>query len=162
MVNERNRRSRQFGPIRKSQTGGDCLIPYKTHFYEFSTVLLDNSCFGCTVLCNQPIPSVASGTSPPGLDLGKSSKLQASIKEAYMWGREEKLVRLYEELDTLYVFDRIHDYGADVRNRGDDNAYASRQERRSEILTEIAKLRVRNPWFEGFGAQMLKHCHFTH
>ena len=75
-----------------------------------------------------------------------------------MWGREEKLVRLYEELDTLYVFDRIHDYGADVRNRGDDNAYASRQERRSEILAEIAK---RKPWFEGFGARMLKHCHFT-
>src|ERR1700688_18771 len=56
-------------------------------------VLLDNSCFGCTGLCNQSIPSVASGT-PPGLDLGKSSKLQASLKEAYMWGREEKLVRL--------------------------------------------------------------------
>jgi hypothetical protein len=69
-----------------------------------------------------------------------------------MWGREEKLVRLYEELETLYVFDRIHDYGADVRNRGDDDAYASRQKRRSEILAEIAKLTVRKPWFEGFGA----------
>jgi hypothetical protein len=62
--------------------------------------------------------------------------------------REEKLVRLYQELDTLEVFDRVHDYRADDPNRA-DNAYVSRQKRRSEILAEIAKLRVRKPWFEG-------------
>ncbi len=67
-----------------------------------------------------------------------------------MGGREEKLVRLYQELDTLEVFDRVHDYRADDPNRGDNDAYVSRQKRRSEILAEIAKLGVRkNRWFEG-------------
>ena len=66
-----------------------------------------------------------------------------------MW-REGKLTRLHEELEILDVFDRVHDHGADVPNRSDNDAYLSRQKRRSEILAEIAKLRVRKPWFESF------------
>jgi len=69
-----------------------------------------------------------------------------------MWGRERKLVRLYEELETLNVFDRVRDYGANGLNRGDNEAYISRQERRSKILAEIAELGGRWPRFEGLGA----------
>jgi len=69
-----------------------------------------------------------------------------------MWGREAKLVRLYEEVENLDVLDRVHDYGADDPNRGDDEAYVGRQQRRSEISAEIAKLGRRKPWFEGLGA----------
>jgi hypothetical protein len=68
-----------------------------------------------------------------------------------MW-REGKLVRLQEELEILDVFDRLRNYGADDFNRGDNDAYLSRQHRRSEILAEIAKLGVRKPWFEGLRA----------
>lgn len=68
-----------------------------------------------------------------------------------MW-REGKVVRLHEELELLDVFDRVHDYGADDPNRGDDEAHVSRQKRRSEILTEIANLEGKKPWFEGLRA----------
>jgi len=60
-----------------------------------------------------------------------------------MW-REGKLVRLHEELQMLDVFDRVHDCGTDQPNRPDNEAYLSRQERRSEILAEIAKLTARS------------------
>ena len=65
-----------------------------------------------------------------------------------MW-REGKLARLHEELEMLNVFDRVHDYGADHPNRGENDAYLSRQQRRSEILAGIAKLGVQKPRFEG-------------
>jgi len=65
-----------------------------------------------------------------------------------MW-RERKRVRLHEELEILDVFDRLHDYQADDVNRGDNDAYVSRQKRRSEILAEIARLGGRKPRFEG-------------
>lgn len=66
-----------------------------------------------------------------------------------MWGREGKLLRLYEELTTLDVFDRVHDYGADDPNRSDNGAYVSRQKRRSQILAEIAKLGVKKAVVRG-------------
>jgi hypothetical protein len=67
-----------------------------------------------------------------------------------MWC-EGRLVRLHEELELLDVFDRVHNY-ANAPNRSDNDAYVSRQKRRSEILAEIAKLGVRKPWFEGLRA----------
>lgn len=65
-----------------------------------------------------------------------------------MW-REGKLARLHEELELLNLFDRVHDYGAEDPNRPDNQAYLCRQERRTEILAEIAKLGVRKAWFQG-------------
>ena len=63
-----------------------------------------------------------------------------------MWGRQKKLDGLHEELLTMAVFDRVYDYNPDP-NRGNDSAYASRQSRRAEILSEIAKLEAQT-WFE--------------
>jgi hypothetical protein len=71
-----------------------------------------------------------------------------------MW-RDGKLARLHEELELLGVFDRVHDYAADDPNRADNEAYVSRQRRRSEISAEIAKLAGRKPWFEGLGTGSL-------
>jgi hypothetical protein len=67
-----------------------------------------------------------------------------------MW-REGKLARLHEELEILDVFDRVHNC-ANGPNRSDDDAYVSRQKRRSEILAGIAKLEARQPWLEGIRA----------
>jgi hypothetical protein len=68
-----------------------------------------------------------------------------------MW-REGKLARLHQELEVLDAFDRLHDYGADDPNRGDNLAYALRQKRRSEISAEIATLGERKPWYAGLRA----------
>jgi hypothetical protein len=65
-----------------------------------------------------------------------------------MWGREEKLVRLNEELEILDIFDRVHDYDPDGPNRGENDAYVFRQKRRCEILAAIEMLGVRKPQFE--------------
>lgn len=61
-----------------------------------------------------------------------------------MWRRRATLARLREELNTLAVFDRVHDYSEDADSR-DKEAYANRQMRRSEIIAKIAKLRASKP-----------------
>jgi hypothetical protein len=71
-----------------------------------------------------------------------------------MW-HEGKLARLHEELELLDVFDRVHDYAAHDLNRADNDAYVSRQQRRSEISAEIAKLRERRSSFKGLGTGSL-------
>jgi hypothetical protein len=76
-----------------------------------------------------------------------------------MWGRQRKVDDLHEELLTIAVFDRVYDYNTDP-NRGNDGAYASRQTRRAEILSEIAKLEAKR-WFEvhaGTASLMLSLC----
>jgi hypothetical protein len=68
-----------------------------------------------------------------------------------MW-REGKLALLHEELELLDVFDRVHDYAADDPNPADNDAYVCRQQRRSEISAEIAKLGGRKSSFKGLRA----------
>ena len=53
--------------------------------------------------------------------------------------RQKTLARLHEELTTIALFDRVHDYATDP-DPADRRAYASRQARRSAIMAEIRKL----------------------
>jgi hypothetical protein len=57
-----------------------------------------------------------------------------------MWRRQNALAALYDELRAIQVFDRVHDYSANT-DPTDDEAYATRQIRRSQIATEIQKLK---------------------
>jgi hypothetical protein len=63
-----------------------------------------------------------------------------------MWGRHGKLLCLCEELESITVLDRLHEYATDS-NRNND-AYVTRQARRAEILAEITNLEAKRPWFE--------------
>lgn len=53
--------------------------------------------------------------------------------------RQKRLARLHEELTTIALFDRVHDYASDP-DPADRRAYASRQVRRSAIMAEIREL----------------------
>ena len=60
------------------------------------------------------------------------------------WRQQKSLARLHEELRTIALFDRLHDYATDP-DPDDNHAYVSRQTRRSEIMAEIIKLSANNP-----------------
>ena len=60
-----------------------------------------------------------------------------------MW-RQQTLARLHEELTTIALFDRVHDYATDS-DPADNRAYAFRQIRRSQIIAEIRKLSPSKP-----------------
>ncbi len=60
-----------------------------------------------------------------------------------MW-RQQTLARLHEELTTIALFDRVHDYATDS-DPADNRAYAFRQIRRSQIMAEIRKLSPSKP-----------------
>lgn len=61
-----------------------------------------------------------------------------------MWRRQRAVARLHEELKTIALFDRIHDY-APEHSSADNSAYAFRQIRRSQIMAEISKLKTSKP-----------------
>jgi len=56
-----------------------------------------------------------------------------------MWRRHKALVRLKDELNTLALFDRVHECtsGHDLAS---NRAHALRQERRAQIMNEITEL----------------------
>jgi len=56
-----------------------------------------------------------------------------------MLRRRRTLALLQEELRTLALFDRVHEYATNP-NPADNRAHASRQIRRSQIMAEIRKL----------------------
>jgi hypothetical protein len=56
-----------------------------------------------------------------------------------MWRRQKALARLHDELDTLALFDRVHDYTQN-HDLADSGAYALRQSRRGQIMAEIKEL----------------------
>ena len=58
--------------------------------------------------------------------------------------RQKTLACLQEELSTLAVFDRVHDYTRDP-DPADNRAYTSRQIRRSQIMAEISRLSLSKP-----------------
>lgn len=58
--------------------------------------------------------------------------------------RQKTLALLHEELRTLALFDRVHDYATDP-DPADNLAFASRQIRRSQIMAEIRKLSPTKP-----------------
>jgi hypothetical protein len=63
-----------------------------------------------------------------------------------MLRRHQKLARLHQELDTIELFDRIHDNTLDP-SPVDNRAYVLRQIRRSEVTAEINRLRASKPEF---------------
>ena len=63
-----------------------------------------------------------------------------------MFQPRKALANLYEELRTLEVFDRIHEYASDA-DPANDPLYAIRQVRRREIAEKIARLRAHEPAF---------------
>jgi hypothetical protein len=83
------------------------------------------------VVKNPPDRRLSSGTSP------KASYFMH--QEADMW-RRKMLASLRQELETIALFDRVHDFTLE-HDSADDRAYASRQIRRSQIVAEIKKLR---------------------
>jgi hypothetical protein len=60
-------------------------------------------------------------------------------KEADMWWRRTTLTRLRDELSTIELFDRVHDFATDS-DPADRQAYELRQIRRLQIMAEIKKL----------------------
>ena len=62
-----------------------------------------------------------------------------------LW-RQRKLVALYDELGSIALLDRLREYATD--SEIDNDAYDIRQQRRAEILSEITKLKAKQPWFE--------------
>jgi hypothetical protein len=61
-----------------------------------------------------------------------------------MWRRQQTLARLHEELTTIALFDRVHDFSPDP-DPADNRAYAFRQIRRSQIMAEIRELSPSKP-----------------
>ncbi len=53
--------------------------------------------------------------------------------------QRRSLKRLYEQLTTLDVFDRIHDYSADA-DPANERLYTTCQVRRQQIIDEIERL----------------------
>ena len=53
--------------------------------------------------------------------------------------RRKALTRLHKELETIAVFDRVHEYATDS-NLAANDAHRLRQVRRSQIMAEIEKL----------------------
>jgi hypothetical protein len=76
-----------------------------------------------------------------------------------MFGRQKALAHLHEELETIALFDRVHEYVTDP-SPADNRAYASRQIRRSQILVEISKLSAPKPVFSEarIGSAVLLLC----
>jgi hypothetical protein len=70
--------------------------------------------------------------------------------------RQKTLALLHEELRTLALFDRVHDFATD-HDPAADRAYASRQIRRSQIMAEINKLSRSKPeyWNARIGSAVL-------
>ena len=76
-----------------------------------------------------------------------------------MLRRQKTLALLHEELRTLALFDRVHDYATDP-DPADNHAYTLRQIRRSQIMAEISKLSPSKPeyWNVRIGSAVLLLC----
>jgi hypothetical protein len=74
--------------------------------------------------------------------------------------RQKTLALLHEELRTLALFDRVHEYVMDP-NPADNHAYTLRQIRRSQIMAEISKLSPSKPDYRNparIGSAVLLLC----
>ena len=60
-----------------------------------------------------------------------------------MW--HSNTVRLRKELELLDMFDRVHEYRADVATQN-DGLYRGRQQRRSEILEQLNSFESQKGW----------------
>ena len=64
-----------------------------------------------------------------------------------MWPHKKRLAQLHEELGSIAILERLLDSTSDSA-RG-PRAREARQERRAEILAEIARLKAEQSWFQG-------------
>jgi hypothetical protein len=58
--------------------------------------------------------------------------------------QQKTLAALYDELRTIQVFDRVHEYSSKP-DAADDQAYARRQIRRAQIIAEIQRIHESKP-----------------
>ena len=63
-----------------------------------------------------------------------------------MWSQQKRLALLHEELRSIEKIERLRAYAGEPER--DDQARAAREDRRAEILAEIARLQAVEPWFE--------------
>ena len=63
-----------------------------------------------------------------------------------MWSQQKRLALLNEELRSIEKIERLHEYS--VHPEGNYNSREAREQRRAEILAEIARLQAVEPWFE--------------
>lgn len=64
-----------------------------------------------------------------------------------MWSYRKKLRRLRQELDLISLFERLQNYGTES-SPGGQGSCSARENRRSEILAQIAALEARASWFQ--------------
>ena len=76
-----------------------------------------------------------------------------------MLRRQKTLACLHEELRTLALFDRVHDYATNP-DPADNRAYEFRQIRRSQIMAEISKQSPSKPEYRNtrIGSAVLLLC----
>lgn len=63
-----------------------------------------------------------------------------------MWNNRKKLRRLSQELDLISLFERLQNYGV-VSSPGGRAFCSARENRRSEILSQIEALEAKASWF---------------
>jgi hypothetical protein len=63
-----------------------------------------------------------------------------------MWSQQKRLALLNEELRSIEKLERLRAYAGEPERY--DQAREAREERRAEILAEIARLQAAEPWFE--------------
>ena len=103
-----------------------------SNFFGFLLDLVNRKCYlPVTQLWPNP---------PPVLPEAAKRRTLQDEKKADMSQRQSAMANLYEELRTIEVFDRVHDYvlPADPANEA---LYANRQVRRKQIMEEIANFK---------------------
>jgi hypothetical protein len=119
--------------------------PRRLVSFRILAILLDCAAFGCNVLSAPGRTYLPEELNDTANRLGSPPKhVTSRIKEADMLRRQKTLACLHEELRTLALFDRVHDYTT-YPNPADNRAYACRQIRRSQIMAEIRKLSPTEP-----------------
>jgi hypothetical protein len=66
------------------------------------------------------------------------------MKRADMSQRRAALTRLYEELRSIQMLDRVHEYATDT-DVASERARVIRQMRRKQVVDEIARVRAAGP-----------------
>jgi hypothetical protein len=67
-----------------------------------------------------------------------------------MFHRRRTLAQLREELQAIELFDRVHDFSTHA-DAVSDAAYAGRQTRRNQVISEIEKLKLSKPEWRNSG-----------
>ena len=99
---------------------------------------LDSRILGCSVCVALDRNVLPSRLNKPRLGLPQERYVLIS-KGADMWRRHKALARLKGELNTLALFDRVHECTQD-HDPSSNRAHTLRQVRRAQIIAEITQL----------------------